>query len=77
MLPPVFTGSNARRLENWGCAREASLHPRLYAVACFAGETTHACFAGLLHHPEERAPDKITIKQNIHAVDSRLQRGEV
>jgi len=44
-----------RRLESlfskwsWGFARKASLHPRLYAVACFAGyikRFRRPCFAG-------------------------------
>ena len=32
-----FTGSRLLLNGSWGCARKASLHPRLYADACFAG----------------------------------------
>ena len=31
------TGCDTTVTATWGCARKASLHPRLYACACFAG----------------------------------------
>ena len=49
---------------SWGCARRASLHPRLYAVACFAGFCASP----------ERGND-LTLKLGVTAVQS--ERGPV
>ena len=32
-----FAGLISINVRSWGCARKASLHPRLYAFTCFAG----------------------------------------
>jgi hypothetical protein len=36
-LPPVSQAIDFGVLVSWGFARKASLYPRLYAFACFAG----------------------------------------